>query len=45
MQHVITVGDIIEWIINGAITVIFTTLVILALRNLVQQQRNKNGDL
>lgn len=41
LQHAITVADIIEWIINGAVTVVFTVLVLIALRSLLN---GKNGN-
>ena len=45
MDHAITVGDVIVWLANGAITVIFTTVVVLALKNVYDQYSNKpKGD-
>ena len=40
MQHMITIGDVVEWLINIAATSIIATMALIVLRQLVNKDKD-----
>lgn len=40
MQHMITVGDVVEWLINIAATTILATMALIVLRQLIKPDKD-----